>query len=921
MNEKTDRDQTKDEEFTLSSDQSFNLLESISEAFYGLDSDWRFIYLNRKAEQLWGRKREELIGKHIWTEFPQGVNTQAYREMHRALEEQQTIRFETFSSFLEAWVEVEVYPTRTGLSVYFHNITRRKEAEAALEKSQQQLRLITESLPLLISYIDNNMHYQFVNNGYEKLFELDRSQIVGKHITEIIGQTAFETVRPDIEAALSGQTVRYERPMPYSTGTRLTRTQLLPHRLADGSIAGLIVMVDDITDRQQIDEELAHLAAIVGSSNDAIVSETLDGIITSWNQGAEKIFGYTAREVIQKPISILIPPDKLGEEKMLLRKIAADETIRNYDTIRLKKDRSEIFVSVSLSPLKDGQEKIVGASKIAQDVTERKRAEDALRRYGERMTAINHLDYIISSNLDINQVYDNFVKELQTLVPLDRTAIVRLNKNGDQWQVVRQWTQHEPLFFPGEWRPLSGSVIEWLVTNRIPYSESEVGERGNWPETAILQREGIRSRILLPLIIKGEVAGVLTVGSRRPSAFSEEDQSILMTFADHLTIAIQNSDLYEEVRGHAAELEQRVTERTAELNAAKQRVEAILNSGTDAILLVHRDFTIQQTNDSFNRMFGCEQDDYFEKSLKVLLSPNNENIITKLEQAATARNKLVIDVEALRKDGTVFAAEISLGFITDNSFVCTFHDINERKALEQSLLAAVQKEKELNELKTRFVSMASHEFRTPLATIRAISETLIIYRDRLSDDQISQKLSNTIEQIDFLTDIVNDVLQLARLQARRFDYKPSKLNLDTLWREILDEYQNRQDIHHQFYYSSEKSLPFVQVDKKLMRQIITNLLSNAIKYSSPDKPITITLEHVDNRVCFSVQDEGIGIPEDDLSHLFESFHRADNVGTIHGTGLGLVIAKEAVELHGGTITVVSKVGRGTTFTVHIPLTD
>ncbi len=574
MNEKMDQDHDEDERFILSPDQSFNLLESISEAFYGLDSDWRFIYVNHKAEQLWGRKREELIGKQIWTEFPQSVNTQAYQEMHRALAEQQTVRFESFSSFLNAWVEIEVYPTRTGLSIYFHDITQRKNAEAALEKSQKQLQLITDSLPLLISYVDSDMRYQFVNNGYEKMFGLEHAQIIGRHISEIVGQTAFEAVRPEIEATLSGETVRYERPISYSTGTRFTRTQLLPHRLDNGAVVGFISMVDDITDRKQAEEGLEYLAAIVTSSNDAIVSETLDGIITSWNQGAEKIFGYESHEVIQKPVNILIPPEKLGEEAVLLGKMAAGETVRNYDTIRVKKDSSQIFVSVSLSPLKDGQGKIVGASKIAQDVTERKRAEGALRRYGERMAAINHLDHIISSNLDITQVYDSFVKELQALMPLDRTAIVRLNENGDQWQVARQWTQHIPAFLPGDWRLVQGSVIEWLVTNRIPFSEPEVGEHGNWPETAILQREGIRSRLLLPLIIEGRVVAVLTVASRKPSAFSEDDQSLLMTFADQLTIALQNSDLYEQIKRHAAELEQRVTERTAQLEASNKELEA-----------------------------------------------------------------------------------------------------------------------------------------------------------------------------------------------------------------------------------------------------------------------------------------------------------------------------------------------------------
>ena len=185
------------------------------------------------------------------------------------------------------------------------------------------------------------------------------------------------------------------------------------------------------------------------------------------------------------------------------------------------------------------------------------------------------------------------------------------------------------------------------------------------------------------------------------------------------------------------ELEKRVIARTAELQTAKERVEAILNNSADAIVLVHQDFLIQQTSATFDSLFGCDQDEYFGQPLNVLLVPDEGSSINRIFQSAAEQRKLALDVEARRRDGTVFAAELSIGFISDDSFVCTFHDISQRKQVEQSLRAAVEKEKELNELKTRFVSMASHEFRTPLATIRAAIDTLTAYRDRLTDDQIA----------------------------------------------------------------------------------------------------------------------------------------------------------------------------------------
>jgi signal transduction histidine kinase len=166
---------------------------------------------------------------------------------------------------------------------------------------------------------------------------------------------------------------------------------------------------------------------------------------------------------------------------------------------------------------------------------------------------------------------------------------------------------------------------------------------------------------------------------------------------------------------------------------------------------------------------------------------------------------------------------------------------------------------------------------------------------------------------------MEDVLQLARLQARRTDFNPVRTNLDSLSRSVLDEFQSRPDITQQLLYTCNEPSREVRLDKKLLRQIINNLVSNAVKYSPADSTIDTSLEYTSNTVVFSVRDEGIGIPEADIQHLFEPFHRAANVGTVSGTGLGLVITKESVELHNGTITVESQVGIGTTFIVSIPI--
>lgn len=246
-------------------------------------------------------------------------------------------------------------------------------------------------------------------------------------------------------------------------------------------------------------------------------------------------------------------------------------------------------------------------------------------------------------------------------------------------------------------------------------------------------------------------------------------------------------------------------------------------------------------------------------------------------------------------------------------------DITARKQAEDTLQQALQQEKELGDLKSRFISMASHEFRTPLATMLALTETLRAYRHRLPAEQIDQRLDKIQVQIGYLKSVMEDVLQLARLQVHQAEFNPTLIDLDDLARSVIDEFQSRPDVTQTLVYHCDHALRSVQADSKLLRRIISNLVSNAVKYSPEGTTITVTLTYTEETLTLTVCDQGIGIPEADLKHLFEPFHRATNVGTIAGTGLGLSITKQSVELHGGAITVESQLNVGSTFTVCIPL--
>ncbi|MDJ0697132.1 ATP-binding protein [Mastigocoleus sp. MO_188.B34] len=256
---------------------------------------------------------------------------------------------------------------------------------------------------------------------------------------------------------------------------------------------------------------------------------------------------------------------------------------------------------------------------------------------------------------------------------------------------------------------------------------------------------------------------------------------------------------------------------------------------------------------------------------------------------------------------------------------------------EAIMQEALLREKEMREVKSRFVSMVSHEFRNPLSTIFTSTEILIHHSSKLNEKKKNEYLIHIQNAVKHLSQILNDVLNIETAEAPKVNFNPQPLDLHNFCEELIAELKlgtsnihkiifsikDEREYSERLTFDSDSSLPTITsnlpcLDRKLLRHILTNLLTNAIKYSPQGGIIRFDLFYLEKEVIFRIQDEGIGIPEADQDNLFTSFHRARNVGNIPGTGLGLSIVKQYVDLHGGEINVVSKEDVGSTFIVSIP---
>lgn len=241
------------------------------------------------------------------------------------------------------------------------------------------------------------------------------------------------------------------------------------------------------------------------------------------------------------------------------------------------------------------------------------------------------------------------------------------------------------------------------------------------------------------------------------------------------------------------------------------------------------------------------------------------------------------------------------------------------EARTAELRRALERERELSGLKSRFIAVASHEFRTPLTIMMTASDLLKTYEHRMAEEQRAKHLAQIQQEIKNLTRLLEDVLTVNQgVEGSLQDFYPTRFDLFQFCQTLLDETRAEDKSGHQFQLLACGTTPLVTMDQTQARNILTNLLSNAVKYSPSGSTITLELNCTEMQTIIGVRDKGIGIPDHDQKHLFEAFHRASNVGAISGTGLGLTIVKQAVEAHGGTISVKSQPGAGSTFTVTIP---
>nr|WP_274704511.1 PAS domain S-box protein [Acaryochloris thomasi] len=365
------------------------------------------------------------------------------------------------------------------------------------------------------------------------------------------------------------------------------------------------------------------------------------------------------------------------------------------------------------------------------------------------------------------------------------------------------------------------------------------------------------------------------------------------------------------------------------LQQNEQRFRALIEHASDIIILLDTDGMISYISPSIESTLGYFSQDFIGKPMVTWLHPNDQNKITKALSKSSQRQKAEnipeIRWRSIKEEWRFF--EVIIKKLSEGTafsgFVVTAHDMTERKKIVK-MQQDLEREKELSELKLRFFSMASHEFRTPLSVILIAAQTIENYGSIEQAEKLIRNTQRIQSSVYHLRSMLTNVLSIARTEAEKVEFSPQHLNLYKFCSQIMKvlyEEQKEKMSESQIKFALDGTNREVFCDPKLLHSMLTNLLSNAVKYSPKGGVIDFSVTIQSEWIEFVVKDQGIGIPLENQSHLFEPFYRGENVGKVQGSGLGLAIVKRYSDLHGGQVACESVEGIGTTFTIHLPVSS
>jgi len=657
-------------------------------------------------------------------------------------------------------------------------------------------------------------------------------------------------------------------------------------------------------------DEVAWVAAIVASADASIISTDLDGTITSWNPAAERIYGYTAPEIVGQPNALIIPADRRDEEAAVRQRITSGQPVEHFETVRVRKDGSRIHVAMTVSPLRAPDDTIIGISKISRDISEQTR-----------------IDTLWNTSLDA-------ARRLAALVASSDDAIIGMGLDG----TITAWNEAAERMYGYPAHEAIGQSIRLLVPEDRQREESEVlarikqGERVEHFETTRCRKDGICFPVSLSMSPIRDESGTVIGASKIARDITERKRSIeraafLADVGALLAGSLEYATTLKTVATMAVPAiadwcavdmlsEDRKLERlaVAHVDPAKVEMARLLRTRYEDANSPYSAAQVVRTGTP--AMLQEITDDM------IVASAHGDQERIAFVRSLGLRSYIIVPLTARgRTLGALTLATAESGrTYTDDDFRLA-QDLAERAALAADNARAYDEARAANRLKDEFLATLSHELRTPLNAILGYAR--LLHSGMVTPEKRAHAIQAVERNATSLTQIVEDILDVSRIISGKIRLNIQSVDLPQVVSNAVETVLPAADAKQiRVQTILDPGAAPVSGDPDRLQQIVWNLVSNAVKFTPKHGVVQVRVERVNSHVEIVVSDTGIGIAPDFLPHIFERFRQADSGTTREhaGIGLGLAIVRHLVELHGGTIHAASGgQNTGATFRVRLPL--
>jgi PAS domain S-box-containing protein len=869
-----------------------NIYETTGTATIIVEDDGIIAMVNTEFERLTGYSRSEVEAKTEWMSLvlPEDAEFMKIYHAQRRIDPGNAPRSYEFhfihknGDVRTGFSYVSMIPGSRRSTVSFLDITVQKQQEKEVRLLAHALRSVGEC----VSITDMNDNILFVNDAFLWVYGYNREEIIGQPCSMLRPDhepNPVSILEETLHGGWHGEMINLRKDgtvFPIELSTSVVRDD-------NGDPVALVGVAIDISERRRVESQLRFQSAILSNVRDGVVVTDLSGEVSYWNDGAELLFGYNVEEMQGRSPAHLYESLDTDEVMRMLRDVLDGNESSSECTAR-RKDGQRIWVDMKTSIMRDSSGVPTGVLAIVKDISERKRHE-------QRYAKLN--DCLLSFSPDP-------VENINALVALcgeelDGDLALYNRMEGDELHALGVWNA-PPHFNP------HGSAIGHICDEIIRDGNNEVRLLVDLQETGYSESDpavrtlGMHSYLGKTVTFDGACVGsicVLYEGTVQPS---DEDRKLLSIVASAIGV--------EEERKRAEDA----------LRSSEESYRSLFENNVTGVYRSSIDGTILDCNDAFARILGYQRRELIGSSAFVLYpeATERQDFIARLREHGSLS---ALECQLRRSDSEVVWVLESARLLHDGILLGTLADITHRKEAEEQTRRYTDELEKLNSSKDKFFSIISHDLRSPLSTLNGYTDLLMNDIDGYDRETIKAMAGSMNGLARRIHALLENLLEWSRFQAGRMEYQPIKVDLHDIVDDAVDLLQENALRKRLTIANHLNGDSCALADMRMLRSVVQNLLSNALKFSRPGETIEIRAKKIDSQIHLSIVDHGVGMSKSQLAKLFRIDAHITSTGTAdeQGSGLGLILCRELVELNKGSIWAESVENEGSVFTISVPI--